>query len=221
MKADEPAFEIKPLLRPLGDSALLVRFGDTLSDAANRAAIAAAAKLSGACAIGIEEIVPGLVSVTLRFDRSKTRYADLAGEVRLLLEGKNTALRQANTHSVPIIFDGEDLADVARSLSVLPSIIEAAHLRSRLRVLATGFAPGFVYLGFHEPALTANRRTQVRPMVPAGTVLFAAGQTAMAATPIRTGWHVIGHTSFRNFDASRNPPTLLQPGDEIVFEVVR
>jgi inhibitor of KinA len=57
----------------------------------------------------------------------------------------------------------------------------------------------------------------VRPQVPAGTVLFAAGQTAIAATPIRTGWHVIGQTSFQNFDPTALPPTRLAPGDVVRF----
>ena len=55
--------------------------------------------------------------------------------------------------------------------------------------------------------------------VVAGTVLFAAGQTAIAATPIRTGWHVIGRTSFQNFDLKRDPPTVLSAGDTVRFAV--
>jgi KipI family sensor histidine kinase inhibitor len=153
----------------------------------------------------------------IRYDPAITRYSDLAGEIRLLLEHQNVTPAASRTHRVPIVFDGEDLAEVASLLSVVPAIIESAHLRSHLRVLATGFAPGFVYLGFHDPALAAPRRTTVRPMVPAGTVLFAAGQTAIASTAIRTGWHVIGHTTFRNFDPGSSPPTALRPGDGIVF----
>jgi allophanate hydrolase subunit 1 len=48
-------------------------------------------------------------------------------------------------------------------------------------------------------------------------VLFAAGQTAIAATPIRTGWHVIGRTAFQNFDPQRSPPTRLSAGDLVQF----
>jgi allophanate hydrolase subunit 1 len=62
------------------------------------------------------------------------------------------------------------------------------------------------------------RRESVRPMVPAGTVLFAAGQTAISATPIRTGWHVIGQTTFQNFDLEATPPTRLSPGDLVRFK---
>jgi allophanate hydrolase subunit 1 len=52
-------------------------------------------------------------------------------------------------------------------------------------------------------------------------VLFAAAQTAITSTPIPTGWHVIGHTEFRNFDPAAVPPTRLAAGDMVGFEVVR
>jgi inhibitor of KinA len=94
------------------------------------------------------------------------------------------------------------------------------HCAAPLRVLATGFAPGFVYLGFHEEALRVPRRAAVRGRVPAGTVLFAAGQTAITSTDIPTGWHVIGRTGFRNFDPEVLPPTRLAAGDTVRFEVV-
>ena len=37
------------------------------------------------------------------------------------------------------------------------------------------------------------------------------------ATPIPTGWHVIGRTDFANFVPDRDPPTRLREGDEISF----
>ena len=92
--------------------------------------------------------------------------------------------------------------------------------RSRSVALTTGFAPGFVYCGFHLEALNLPRRDLVRPQVPAGSVLFAAGQTAIAATDIPTGWHVIGRTDLRNFDPAAVPPTRLRAGDSVVFEAI-
>ena len=55
-----------PSIVPVGDAAVLVRFGDTLSEAANRQAIAFAAGLDADVPEGVEEIAPGLVSVLLR-----------------------------------------------------------------------------------------------------------------------------------------------------------
>ncbi|MBN9309114.1 MAG: carboxyltransferase domain-containing protein [Devosia sp.] len=70
----------------------------------------------------------------------------------------------------------------------------------------------------HQDSLVVPRRRSVRRRVPAGTVLFAAGQTAITSTAIPTGWHVIGRTGFRNFDPSRLPPSDLVAGDVVRFE---
>ena len=67
-----------PLILPLGDEGLLVRFGMTLSDAANRAAVSFARQLRRNLPEGVTEIDPNLVSV-LPVD-GPTDW--LAGEVR-------------------------------------------------------------------------------------------------------------------------------------------
>lgn len=206
-----------PTILPLGDAAVLVRFGHSLSEAANREAIAFAARLDADMPEGVEEIAPGLVSVLLR-TRPGVDFWRLSGELRLRLDAA-PVLTPGATWSIPIVFDGEDLMEVCGRLKLAPGAFVVRHNGTPLRVLATGFAPGFVYCGFHSPALVVPRREQVRPMVPAGTVLFAAGQTAIAATPIRTGWHVIGRTIFQNFDPDETPPTAFAPGDTIEFTV--
>lgn len=206
-----------PSILPLGDGALLVRFGESLSDEANRQAIAFAARLDADVPEGVEEIAPGLVSVLVR-TRPGTDLWRLSGELRLRMQGA-PAETIGNRWSIPIVFDGEDFMEVCDRLKLPPGNFVTRHNGTPLRVLATGFAPGFVYCGFHGPAMVVPRREQVRPMVPAGTVLFAAGQTAIAATPIRTGWHVIGRTIFQNFDPDESPPTAFAPGDSIEFTV--
>lgn len=210
-----------PTLMPLGDSALLVRFGTTLTDEANRRAVSFARVLDeGGLLPGVTEIAPNLVSVLVRYDPRRIGYDTLAGEVRLRI-GEITDPQPRAPRRIGVRFNGDDLAEVAASLGMSREAFVDAHNASPLRVLATGFAPGFVYCGLHPTELTVARRTVVRPMVPAGTLLFAAGQTAIAATPIPTGWHVIGHTDFVNFDPSVTPPTMLVAGEELRFEAVR
>ena len=204
---------------PLGDGALLVRFSDALSDEANRAAIALSRVLDADPPDGIAEIAPGLVSVLLRI-RPGADLARLRGEVMLRVGEVDGAAAPAN-HIIEITFDGEDLGEVSNLLNITPDEFIASHNETPVRVLATGFAPGFVYCGFHDRHMVVPRREHVRPMVVAGTVLFAAGQTAIAATPIRTGWHVIGRTRFQNFDAAGDPPTILKPGDIVQFAAVQ
>ena len=209
-----------PVIQPLGDRGLIVRFAATLNDGANRSAIAFARKARRALPAGVTEIAPNLVSVLLKYDPAQIGYEALAGAVRLLLGGALEAAEPATTHAVRVRFDGEDIAAVAATLKLTPEAFVSAHCAAPLRVLATGFAPGFVYCGFHADALGVPRRTEVRSAVPAGTVIFAARQTAITSTPIPTGWHVIGHTEFSNFDPACDPPTRLREGDHIAFEAV-
>ncbi|HEY9013075.1 MAG TPA: carboxyltransferase domain-containing protein [Devosia sp.] len=209
-----------PLIVPLGDAGLLVRFATTLSDAANRRAVAFARGLTATrLPRGVAEIMPNLVSVLLKYDPRQIGFDELAGEVRLLIGTAGEEVAGA-AHSIAVRFDGEDLDEVAAALKIAPDAFVAGHNERPLRVLATGFAPGFVYCGFHPAELALPRRATVRPLVPPGTVLFAAGQTAIAATPIPTGWHVIGHTDFRNFEPAAEPPTTLRAGDQVQFEAL-
>lgn len=209
-----------PEIVPLGDAALLVRFGKSLDDVANQAALAFAAQLETDAIAGVVEVVPSLVSVLVRYDPAVTDPLRLSGELALRWSGE-ASWESTRSHRIAVHFDGPDLDEVATTLGVRPEDFVQMHNDSELRVLATGFAPGFVYCGFHGARLIVPRRTTVRPRVPAGSVLFAAGQTAIAATEIPTGWHVIGHTHFRNFDASVEPPTRLQAGDRVIFEAIQ
>jgi KipI family sensor histidine kinase inhibitor len=210
---------LKPTLLPLGDQALLIRFADTLSDEANLAAIVLAQQLEADRPEGVAEIASGLVSVLLRLANGAD-FGRLRGELMLRI-GAEARPVEARQREIAVTFDGPDLVEVADRMSLTPEAFVDRHNQAALRVLATGFAPGFVYCGFHGRDMVVPRREAVRPVVPAGTVLFAAGQTAIAATPIRTGWHVIGKTTFQNFDPAREPPTLLKAGDAIRFTRTR
>jgi allophanate hydrolase subunit 1 len=57
--------------------------------------------------------------------------------------------------------------------------------------------------------------------VPPGSVAIAGGQTAVypAATP--GGWHLIGTTDVKVFDAAGDPPALFAVGDRVRFRVER
>jgi KipI family sensor histidine kinase inhibitor len=208
---------ISPTLLPLGDRALLVRFSTELSDEANLATLAMTRRLEATTIDGVEEVAAGLVSIFLRL-RSAADFVRVRGEIMLLIADEGEGALAPTAHAVPAWFDGEDLLEVAERLAMTPGAFVERHNDRPLRVLATGFAPGFVYCGFHSDDLVVPRRESVRAMVPAGALLFAAGQTAIAATPVRTGWHVIGRTSFQNFDPATRPPTRLRAGDLVAFE---
>ena len=199
-------------------------FRSALSGEANAQAVTFARQLAALSIAGVREVVPSLVSVLLTYDPHVISPAELAGEVRLAFAGRpRRDERVRRNWTVSVRFggvDGPDLGEVADLTGLTPDEFVSQHNISPLTVLATGFAPGFVYCGFHRGVMVVPRRSSVRPAVGPGTVLFAAGQTAIAASTIPTGWHVIGQTDFRNFDAEASPPTLLTAGDRIEFEAV-
>ncbi|HHG89547.1 MAG TPA: carboxyltransferase domain-containing protein [Devosia sp.] len=212
---------LRPLILPLGDRNLLVRFGRRLTDSANKSAILAAKILSGANLGGVQEITPSLISVCLRYDPVQTGFVQLSNAVSLTLSSAGRAPEMsAGTMKINVRYGGEigsDLEDAAAACTLSPQEFIAAHNSATLRVLATGFAPGFVYCGMHEKRLHIPRRKKIHARVPPGSVIFAAGQTAITATHVPTGWHVIGRTDFRNFNPANEPPTKLAVGGIIRF----
>ncbi len=213
---------LMPLILPLGDRFLLIRFAESLDDAANRRAIAFSRQMETEPPPGVEEVVPNLISVLLRYDPARIGFEKLAGEVRvrLMLCENQSEPHPDKVHDISVRYgggEGPDLDSVAAASGLDAPGFIAWHTAHPLRVLAIGFAPGFVYCGFHEGLPLLPRRNEVRPVVPPGTILFAAGQTAMTATPLPTGWNVIGRTTFRAFDAAAQPPVRLAPGDSVRF----
>ncbi len=203
---------------PLGDEALLVRFAFELDDSANQKVIEFANFLKTQDLPYVKEIAASLVSVLVRYDNKKINFFNLSGLLRLALSKPIKTLKEkSQTHILEVNFDGEDLPQVAQLVGLSISEFIKQHNSKPLRVLTTGFAPGFVYCGMHKKGLFVDRREQVRKSVAAGTVIFAAGQSAITATSIPTGWHVIGRTDFINLDISKNPPTKIKAGDYISF----
>jgi len=120
-------------LMPVGDSGLLVQFATQLSDAANTSAIDGAHKLGRAAIKGVEEIVPSLVSVLVRYDPAKTGFSTLCGEVRLALAaGEGSQGFVARLREVSIEYggaEGPDLEYAAQLCKLEVKDFIAAHMQ--------------------------------------------------------------------------------------------
>ena len=92
------------------------------------------------------------------------------------------------------------------------------HTAPEYYVYVLGFAPGWAYLGDLDPALALPRRPTPRTRVPAGSVAIAGVQTGVYPLATPGGWHLIGNTSLRMFDPTRDPAALLRVGDRVRFE---
>jgi KipI family sensor histidine kinase inhibitor len=64
------------------------------------------------------------------------------------------------------------------------------------------------------------RRAEPRLEVPAGSVGIGGEQTGIYPAASPGGWQLLGRTDLKLFDPTRNPPTLMQPGDRVRFKAL-
>lgn len=219
---NQPRSSVK--LQPLGDRAILVVFGSQLQINANRQAIQFTKMVEDKLAPLIVGANSNLLSCLVRYDPRRVTFASLRQELQMLLVGFDLQQQRAQDGSksfdIQIAYggvDGPDFEQVYTSLGLSEADFIRHHTARALDVLALGFSPGFFYLGLHEKWRDFPRRTTLRENVPAGSILFAAGQTAITSVPIRTGWSVIGRCALNNFDVHIDPPVKVRPGDLVVL----
>jgi KipI family sensor histidine kinase inhibitor len=188
-------------LLPYGESALLVECEQVASVAALLAGLDA-------------EVVPAARTVLVRATSPRALPA-LREEVAALLAGplppapEPTAER---TVTIPVRYDGDDLAEVATLTGLTVDEVVAAHTGRPWRVAFGGFAPGFAYLDGGDPRLVVPRRSSPRTSVPAGAVGLAGPYSGVYPRSSPGGWQLIGATSVTLWDLERTPPALLRPG---------
>jgi KipI family sensor histidine kinase inhibitor len=123
--------------------------------------------------------------------------------------------------TIPVVYDGPDLAAVAAATGLSETEVIAAHSGSAWTVGFTGFAPGFAYLVGGDPRLVVPRLATPRSSVPAGSVGLAGEFSGIYPRSSPGGWQLIGHTDVTLFDSDRTPPALLQPRTVVRFEESR
>jgi len=128
----------------------------------------------------------------------------------------------ARVVEIPVVYDGDDLADVARLAGLTRDEVAARHVAGRYRVAFGGFMPGFAYLTGLDPALVVPRLATPRTRVPAGAVAIAGEYAAVYPRATPGGWRLLGRTDTVMFDPAHDErPALLVPGDQVRFVPAR
>ncbi|MCQ1954078.1 5-oxoprolinase/urea amidolyase family protein [Arthrobacter sp. zg-Y238] len=200
-------------IRPAGTRALLVEL-DSLADV-----VALHARLQSSPLPGQIDALAAAGTVLVRFAGRR----DTVAAVRLLerLDFSHAALSDARTVTIDTVYDGEDLAEVARLTGLSEEAVVQAHTGTAWTGGFGGFAPGFTYLVGGDPALNVPRRSTPRKAVPAGSVALAGDYSAVYPRESPGGWQLIGHTNAKLWDLSRESPALIRPGDSVIFRPVR
>ena len=144
----------------------------------------------------------------------------LDGEVDLqaALDAR-VALEAPRERTIPVLYDGEDLPELAARLGLSPQEVARLHARE-YGCRAVGFCPGFAYLAPLAPELAAlPRRDSPRPRVAAGSVALAAGMTAVYPLERPGGWWIVGRTPLVLVDEA-DDYFPLRAGDRVRFAAV-
>ncbi|WP_453984511.1 5-oxoprolinase subunit B/C family protein [Brevibacterium casei] len=165
---------------------------------------------------GVVELVPAARTVLVRFDPARTSARELESAITDL-DLASGASGDERSVSIDVVYDGEDLAEVAELLGVSPAEVIARHQRARWQVAFSGFAPGFGYLAGDDPLFDVPRRSSPRTRVPVGSVALAGEFTGVYPRSSPGGWQLIGRTDAVLWDLDRDPPALFVPGTVVTF----
>jgi inhibitor of KinA len=220
-------------ITPLGDSALLVELGDSITESTHRRVQAAWRALAAAPLPGVSETVPAYTTVTVFYDPWQVVQAGapemeivswLSARIReRLKDPPKSAKMKHRLVEIPVCYGGEfgpDLGRVAAQAKLSPEAVVKKHSTAKYLVYLIGFAPGFPYLGGLPKELATPRHAKPRMAVPAGSVGIGGEQTGIYPQSTPGGWNLIGRTPLRLFQPEVNPPAVLQAGDEVRFKAV-
>jgi inhibitor of KinA len=226
---------------PLGDSALVVRVRKQFEDAPEETldeVLQVFQLLQRAAIPGVIELTPAYTSVAVFFDpvavlksngAAEEVFDELATKIRSTINPASrrrrgrTATRAPRLIEIPVCYDAEfgfDLDRVAAHTKLSERDVIDLHSAGEYRVACIGFVPGFTFLTGLPRNLATPRRDEPRKEIPLGSVGIGGVQTGIYPLRSPGGWNLIGRTPLKLFDASKNPPTLLYPGDRVRFRAI-
>ncbi|MDE2016299.1 MAG: allophanate hydrolase subunit 1 [Hyphomicrobiales bacterium] len=222
---DVPSNGVTPDFRilPVGDTAISVEFGDSISRETNQKVLDLAAGIEAAGISGIVETAATFRSLLVMRDPTQISFEALARAISAI--PRKTTLRgtAARTWRIPVCYDravAEDIEEVAARVGVSSDEFASIHASVAHHVYMLGFLPGQPYLGDLPERISLPRRLAPRAKVAAGSVGIAMRMTCVFPRESPCGLNVVGRTpaplSARALDGAPS----LAPGDGVRFRPI-
>ena len=208
---------------PCGDTALAVEFGNEIDRAVSEAVLALDAALAGRRVEGIVETVPTFRSLMIHFDPLAVAPETLTNLVLELITESSSHRPRQRRWRIPACYEphfAPDLDEVAGLTGLSSAEVVDLHSATEFHVYMIGFLPGYPYMGDLPEQLRLPRRQEPRVRLPPGSIAIATAMTAIYPVESPGGWHLIGRSPVRLFDAQWECPSLLLPGDKVRFTPV-
>ncbi|MBC6990138.1 5-oxoprolinase subunit PxpB [Hymenobacter sp. BT491] len=219
-------------LAPVGDSGLVVQFGDAIELPTHLRVQAFSACLREHPFPGLIEYVPAFASVTVYYDPWVLSQAGRYNPYEEVTRFIHDLLRQAELRKeklrskvveIPVWYGGKfgpDLEFVADYAQLSVKQVISLHTHGEYLVYMIGFAPGFPYIGGLNEKIAVPRKDKPRTKVPAGSVGIGGLQTGVYPIQTPGGWQLIGRTPLQLFNPQAASPSLLQAGDRVRFVAI-
>jgi len=206
-------------IKPAGDSALLVSFGNRIDEEINKKVHAVADAIEKTALDWLIEVVPTYTSVYVYYDPLKISYSEAIEALKPFLSAEPKE-EEKRIVKIPVVYGGDfgpDIEFVAQYNNLTTDEVIEIHSKPLYRVYMLGFLPGFAYLGGMDDRIATPRLEKPRLKVPAGSVGIAGKQTGWYAIESPGGWRLIGRTPLKTFDPSESPPSIVKAGDYVKF----
>jgi inhibitor of KinA len=226
--------ELSPVsyqIAPLGDSAVLVDFGNRIDENINQEVLARTTQIKENLQ-DVIEVVPAYSSLVIHYDVVKWKK-NLAKESLvfdylkkvvedLLSQPLEVAQKKTRQIRIPVCYEAEfapDIQELASANNLSADEVISLHLSETYRVYMLGFLPGFCYLGQVNQKIAMPRKAQPHPVAP-GSIGIAGKQTGIYPFASPGGWRIIGRTPLKLFDSYAHSPALLSAGDYVQFYAI-
>ena len=209
---------------PLGDNAVIMKFGSEISPLVNADIRKMALLLERKRPDGVIEWTPAYTNLTIFYNPLTAEFKEISKVLKKLYkQAKTEKLPDAAEIVVPTVYGGEfgpDLEFVAKHNNMTVEEVIRIHTDPLYLVYMLGFSPGFPYLGGMNKKIATPRLATPRAKIEAGAVGIAGEQTGIYSLPTPGGWQIIGKTPLKLFDLNREKPSLLQAGDRLRFKQI-
>ncbi|MBI1493860.1 5-oxoprolinase subunit PxpB [Halocynthiibacter styelae] len=213
---------IAPQFQPVGDSGVMIRFGDEITDEIHAGVLAMDQAITAAELPGVRELVPSFTGLLVVYDPLETEYQTLIRAISGLSARSGDA-REAREWCLPTCYEGDfapDLQAVCDQTGLSSDAVINAHTSASYKLFMYGFAPGYGYLGGTPESIQLPRKTAPVRDIPKGAVMIAGPQCIVTTMVMPTGWWVIGRTDFEVFQPFEDNPFPVAVGDTIRFQRV-
>jgi len=174
----------------------------------------------------LRETIPAFNKLLVEGDPSTWDAERVEAELRRLVDAcfrSSAPTVTGETLELPACYDASiapDLVELARHVGLTAKQVAHIHSSSTYTVLATGFAPGFAYLGSVDERLAMPRRADPRLIVEAGSLAIADRRTGVYPSRGPGGWRIIGRVPAVLFEDVATRIARFEPGMRVRFRAV-